>query len=525
MKIKEPNSLLCEQYDKHRIDIRIFAVTFIVGLLIHSYMITNKFFNYFEMGNILSDMNYTQNDTLGLGRWFLPIASNLFTSFSVPAVNGVITLCYMSISALLITKLLRMTGIVYRMLFGIIWIAFPGMASVFAFGVNSDALGLSVLLAVLSAYSTVFWKRGILAGSLFLCFSIGIYQPYMSVTIGLFYCVLLIDILQKKLEIKKYLWKAGRFLVVLAAGFLLYYVILQVCVNLAGTQISGYHGVNEMTSFTPKGIVKGLVYSYGYFLTYLFSLNYTYSMGMVIANVLGAVVLLVSLWRLAASYPGMQKMGILLMTTLLPLGMESAPFLMGDRVGNGVDRYMMFSTMLIWALFFKCAELDDGFKTVNHNKIRTRQWIGITAAVVTIMTGYVICNESYHRMEALTEATTGYLNRVAARIELLPEWQEGKSIYFVNPRNLLNDYYEVQIPKYERLKNMPGTEFAPSYSEKAIINYLEVYLHFPVEPATQKQKDALDKNDIVQSMPAFPAQDSVRVVDDVIVVKISETRR
>ena len=49
-----------------------------------------------------------------------------------------------------------------------------------------------------------------------------------------------------------------------------YYLILQLTIALTGVQLSDYHGVDSMTSFTIKGIVKGFVYTYGYFLSYFF---------------------------------------------------------------------------------------------------------------------------------------------------------------------------------------------------------------------------------------------------------------
>ena len=71
-----------------------FAMTILVGILVHFYSMSHKFFNYFEMGNIFSKMPFLQEDTVALGRWFMPIATNLFTSFSMPVWNTLISLFY-----------------------------------------------------------------------------------------------------------------------------------------------------------------------------------------------------------------------------------------------------------------------------------------------------------------------------------------------------------------------------------------------------------------------------------------------
>lgn len=522
MSIKHPNIVISEYYHKYRKDILAFAIVFLIGVLTHFYVMSNKFFNYFEMGNILSEMNYSQNDTLGLGRWFLPVASNILSSFSVPAMNGMIVLFCSSVSSILVARMFQIHLTFNKVLFGAVWMTFPGMASVFAFGVNSDALSISILLAVLAAGCLHFKKWGVLLGSVLLGFSIGIYQPYMSVTIAIFFGLLLIRLLKETLEVSSFVRTIFREILILAFGFLLYYIALELSVYSTGIQVSNYHGANEMTSFTLKGIAKGLVYSYGYFLSYLFTTQYTYTIGNVVCNIIGAVSFIVLVFRAGVKYEKLQRAGIIILIGLLPLGLEAAPFLMGDRVGNGVDRYMMFSIILIWGLLLWMIEQELKECLSNNFWSVLPKWLGVGAVIVTFLTGYTICNEAYYRMETMTESTTALLGRIAARIESLPEWQEGKSVYFVNPRELMNDNYEVSIPQFEHMKNLPGTEIWPNYNEKAIVKYLEVYLHFPVKIAEDSIKQALDENSTVKNMPSYPARDSIQVIDGVIVVKISD---
>ena len=69
---------------------------------------------------------------------------------------------------------------------------------------------------------------------------------------------------------------------------------------------------------------------------------------------------------------------------------------------------------------------------------------------------------------------------------------------------------------------MPGTYLRSSYSEEAVVNYLEVYLHFPVQEATQEQRERVEKNPAFSQMKSFPAESAVQVIDGVMVVKISE---
>lgn len=522
---------------KYKAEIQTFKVVFFMGLLVHLSIITNKYFNYFEMGNILMDMSYEQGDTLAQGRWFIPVVTNLFTVFSTPLLNGIVCMAYMSVSAVLILKMLGVREKLYAYLFGGIWIAFPGMASIMSYGVNADVFCFCIFTAVLSVYLSENCKFGIIWGSIVLCLSIGAYQPYLAVAIGVAYCILLLEALSAGFDFRRFCIKTAKLLGMLLLGFLLYYAALHAILAITGMELSNYHGVDNMTSFTPKGIAKGLVYTYGYFLTYLFTANYTYTIGRILWNVAGTAVFLTVTAAMVQSHgkAGVSKKDgykrnrilqtgvVVIMVGLLPLGMNSSPFLMGDRVGNGVDRYMMQSMMLIWGLLFRLLELSrmgTVFKSVKWRDCL--QWVGVLSGIAVLVSGVVICNEAYHRLDAMTTTTESMLTRIAGRMEAVPEWNKDMPVYFVNPQGLVNENYHVEIPKYDALKQLPGTEVKPWYNERAIKNYMQTYLHFPVRTATEEQKADLDTSAEVQNMPMYPAADSIQVIDGVLVIKVSD---
>ena len=540
----DPITYIGNQIKKIRPSVRwTFAMTILVGILVHFYSMSHKFFNYFEMGNIFSKMPFLQEDTVALGRWFMPIATNLFTSFSMPVWNTLISLFYMAVASALIVDLLQIRSRVYGVLFGLCFVTFPGFTCVLSYGVNCDEITLALLLAVLAAYLFFKVRFGIIWGMILLCLSLASYQPYMSLTIGVIYMMLFMKAYREKLEWKPFLILIGRSVLMLAAGFLLYYALLQAMVTGLGITLSDYHGVDSMTSFTPKGIAKGLVYSYGYFLAYFFSTEYIYTIGRIVINVIGAVAFFALLIRRTGEQKAEgRSVSVLWMWVLLcflPLGCNSAPFLMADRVGSGVDRYMIFSLMFLWALLL--AMLDD-LRAGRAGELRgtgedkeagdavscaesgwnPAQWAGCFVVVTAILTGVIIDNQAYHRMEAMTETTGSLLNRIAARMEEQPEWNKDIPVYFVNCRALVNLNYDVDIPEYDAIRNMPGTFLRSSYSEEAIVKYMEVYLHFPISEATEEERRRVEENPLFDRMESYPSESSVQVIDGVMVVKISD---
>ena len=535
MFVKDPINWITEKVRRIAPPVRwTFAMTFLVGILVHFYNMSNKFFNYFEMGNIFSEMPLLQGDVVALGRWFMPVATNLFTSFSTPVFNTLIVLFYMSLASALIVDLLNIRSRAYAVLFGLVFVTFPGLTCVFSFGVNCDEITLSLLLGILSAYAFYKWKYGVVWGALLLCLSVGAYQPSMAATIGVIYMMLFLKVFREKTDIRSFVFSAVKAVAMMAVGFILYYVILQIMMAITGVQLSDYHGVDNMTSFTPKGIAKGLVYTYGYFLSYFFTTAYTYTIGRIVCNGIGAVAFVMILVRRMQTVrskdtdgAGTDKCSNILLGLLfcfLPLGVNAAPFLMADRVGAGVDRYMIFSLMFLWALLL--AMLDEcRSEKVTFVSLKTGnlvQWAGMFAVLASIVTGFVIDNQTYHRMEAMTETTGSLLNRIAGRMEEHPQWNKDIPVYFVNCRALVNLNYDVEIPEYDAIRNMPGTFLASSYSEEAIVDYMEVYLHFPIKEATVKEREQVEKNPLFEQMESYPAESSVQVIDGVMVVKISD---
>jgi len=514
-----------------------FAITFLAGILVHFYMMSHKFFNYFEMGNIFSEMPFLQEDTVALGRWFMPVATNLFTSFSMPVFNTLISLFYMAASSALVVDLLRIRSRAYGVAFGLIFVTFPGLACVLSYGVNSDEITFALFLAILSGYAFFKWKFGIVWGAVLLCFSLGAYQPYMSATIGIVYMVLFLRAFRERVALKDFALLVLRAVAMLALGFVLYYGVLQAVIAVTGVSLSDYHGVDSMTSFTPKGLAKGLVYTYGYFLSYFFTTAYTYTIDRIVCNCIGAVVFVALLAaRIRRPRPlageaqdgkGTDKCSNLLLVVLvcfLPLGVNASPFLMADRVGAGVDRYMIFSLMFLWALLLvmldACRHGEMGDLSLRAGNLA--QWGGCVAVAASVLSGFLITNQAYHRMEAMTETTGALLNRIAARMEAQPEWSGDIPVYFVNCRALVNQKYAVDIPAYEGIENMPGTFLRSSYSEEAVVKYMEVYLHFPVKEATEKERERVEAQPAFAQMESYPAESSVQVIDGVMVVKISE---
>lgn len=512
---------------KNRYQISVFCITFLIGTVIHLYMLTNKFYNYFEMNNILTPMSMDKGDTLAMGRWLLPLVSRLSSVISMPLVNGVICLSCLSLVTCMSVDILRIRRLLTAALTGAVFVSFPGVASYLSYGVNSDVFCVALLLSVASAWILYRTKRsvwGMVGSAVVLCCCIGVYQPFMSVTIAFIYAMLFLEVWKEGRGFRAILGQVIRYLTTLAAGFVLYYIVLKVVTAVLGISVGDYHGVNEIASFTLKGILKGIVYTYIYFLRYLFTAEYANYIPVLVFDVLAAFLFFyycIRGYRLHAA-GGREKGSLLcqvLLVLLLPIGVNATPCLMADRVGNGVDRYMMFSMMLLFVLLLRMMEETEVYE---HGKRELFQWGTLLSVTVLIWGNAYMCNQGYFRAEAMTNSENAMLIRLSYHLETMPEWTPDTPVYFANCEALFNENTDTQIGAFDALTRVDGTEIKPWYNYDAVVKYMEVYLNFPVTKVPEDVQEEILSSDVFDEMGIYPAQDSIRMIDGVLVVKFNE---
>lgn len=542
---------------KHKDRVWIFLSTFLFGFFVHFYMFSNKLINYFEMNNILTPMSIDKGDTLAMGRWFLPVVSRLSSVYSMPAVNGVICLACLSLIVCMIVNIFGLKSRVLIMLCEGVIVSFPGVASYLSYGVNTDVFCVALLLSVISGwvlYRSACSIKGMVLSALTLCFSIAVYQPFMSVTIALIFCMLYLQVWQEGKGFVSILKQVLRYVIALAAGFILYYIVLQTLTAVTGISMGDYHGVNDMTSFTLKGIAKGGVYTYFYFLYYLFSMEYANFPLVIVFDVLAA---LLFLFYTAVGYRtyqrGTRERGSLvcqiLLVVFLPIGVNASPFLMADRVGNGVDRYMMFSMMLLFVLLLKLMDsvsengesveksleqensgqkasmsARNGKETYSARLSCVSQFVTIICLIAVIWGNYYMCNQGYYRAEAMTKSTDSLVNRLVYRIESTEGWSPEMPVYLANCRALFNENCDTNILAFNGLTRVDGTEIRPWYNGDAVVKYMQVYLNFPVKKIPVERQEEILETEEFARMGIYPEEDSMRMIDGVLVVKFAETQ-
>ena len=148
---------------------------------------------------------------------------------------------------------------------------------------------------------------------------------------------------------------------------------------------------------------------------------------------------------------------------------------------------------------------------------------GLTAtALIFIVWGTVVFANSFNLRNSLEEqATLSVMSRLLGKIESVEGYKPGETgVVLVGD---LNDSGVKQLrhgyPKLMIIRDYPS--FSVSYPE-SYANYFRDVLGYPVRILDKGASESYSEMDEVLSMPSFPSPGCVRMIGDVIVVRLSQ---
>ena len=167
--IKTPDRYLKEWYQKKETAVKTaFFAAVIFGLMTHLYQFTNKLYNYDELANTPGG----NGASVEQGRWFLKWMGDLLLRhfggvYSLPLLNGVLSLLLLAISAAMIVEMFEVKSPILSAVIGGVFVAFPSIVCLFFYMFTAVFYAVSILFAVWTAYLVIRYPKNIAASSAF----------------------------------------------------------------------------------------------------------------------------------------------------------------------------------------------------------------------------------------------------------------------------------------------------------------------------------------------------------------------
>lgn len=495
----------------------------VCGIVVHAFGLVNILHNY---DNILQQpKGYGAGITSG--RWLLTLLGDfcqniLDLGYNLPLINGLAYLALIAISAAVVVMFLRITG-GRAILTGCLMATFPTVFDTMMFRYTAPYYGLALLLSVLAAWTAHKKRWGLPVSALCLALSMGIYQAYPPVTIGLFLLGLMRDALEENTDIIRLIRKGLRCCVALILGVLLYFIMLKATLALYSTvkpvSLDSYQGIDTMgqipLSRLPRLIKNAWYIGATFTLTDYCGLVTTPVFKAIWTLLVGGILFLSVCILIKKKTKPVLAAFFCLMGLLFPLAINFIMVMCPDALIYAIMVYAFVLVAIAPLMLLECLPRNEG---------KTKVWL---PRVISLLTACIVFYNSYYGNLNYTaqyyadRQVENYFSGMFAQIRMTEGYTPDKKLAFLGE--------EIRDPK---MWNIWDAE--PKYggfaSAKILLNasysvnyWIITYLGYEADSASSAEKDELWKDARVKEMPCWPSEGSIRAVNDFLVVKFQET--
>ena len=492
-----------------------FLCCFIAGFLIHAFAFTNIIPN----SDGLSRVHDAQQMTVS-GRWFLHYATAFNGFVQMPAVIGFFSVLFMSLSAAIAVSVLDVKNPVIAGVCGVLMIVFPSVAYTYLYMFTASAYFFGILLAVWSVWLVKNKKFGFLYAAIPLACALGTYQAYLAVAASLSLICVILYALESKPDVKKVLLTALKYVAFLVISVIVYFITLKLFLWAKDLELLSYKGADSaLSSLSIGGIVSLIVGAYKQFVGYFFIGGYfcTYAdIWLKLFNCAVFVIALIAFIKLTVKRrlhkAPVKYIITLALSAFLPIALNLSA-LMGDN--TPIMRYALVFTYVFALLLIDRVTEDipcEGF---------TLRLAGCIAALLIIVSSFQTCNLAYTVSAQAHRASQTFATNLVGRVETLDGYEKGMEVAVIGA--FPDEVYYCDIEAFGKVEDYSCLSSSLMPLNKHIYYYLNDWLNVRWEEPAEETMIAVAQSEEFKSMPLYPDDGSVRIIDGRAVVKLAET--
>lgn len=491
----------------------------------------------FALNNILQNYDNIYVNPIGYGtgiqsgRWLLSVLGNISEilgfGYNLPFWNGFLTILLLTVAAVLITDLFHLRDC-YAFLFGTVFLSFPTVTSTLFFMYTAPWYALAVLWAIMAVWCAEKGRSGIAVAIGLEAASLGIYQAYIPMTAVLFVCLLILKEFNGcYVGWKDFVKRTFYYLVILAGGFVLYFLCLKILLSISHTQLTSYVNIDEMGQIEFHDIPNIIKRCYVAF--YRLPLHDYY--GVAPTNIIKFCILLIGIavpgilicvWRRGGGHATGFIRSLFLYFAVYPVALNSIEVICFN---SRIYVLMIYSVVFLYLLPLVLLNTMEGqrpiWKTEAEIGSRGMRWFRfmVVSALIAVALNYIyLSNVNYTAAYYLNQETANYLNRFIMRV------QEAEGYDVSYPWAFIGDRFE--DPSFTSPWNVE-TQYG-GFTDGNLINaysrdeYIKKYLGLSYETVDDYTLEKLKKDSTIQKMPCYPNAGSIWVRGDVVIIKLCE---
>lgn len=516
-----------------------FVSALLLGFVTHISAITNLLMNWDSM-----TLMFGAGFALTQGKWFYAFLDQLHGIINVGSITIPLAILFCAISAALLVKVLDIKKPIHAGFLGAALAVFPSTMVICAYN-SEDIFLFAVLLSVFAVYVLDRCKFGFVGGVVLLALSLGIYQAYIGFTAAILLMMCMKKAFTPQVSLREVFLQAGKYILFLALSIILYYIVLQVTIAVSGTALSEYRGISDTLSgksISPSIILTSIGLAYSQFTSGVWMDFFgTGGTRFVFFYRLAAIFVLLCLCLLVAKRKLYRKPGhlltLILFIILFPLAVNIIEVL---SFGSGEYLIMTYPFVMCVALLILFVDMlteseadhaEDTNSTGKHGRkglsktAIAAQWVAVGICACLVFNWYIFDNQGYTRMKVSYDEAYSISMGMIDDITSCEGYNESSTVAVMDldlsvttkPGFVKSDIFSA----YDPVLGIPDRSFA-FRTDGYWVQFVSTYMGYTFNLADDSTKEKIAESEEYKNMPTFPSDGSTRVIDGIIVIKLSE---
>lgn len=486
-----------------------FIATWGGGLLAHAY----RFFNFLPTGDTMHSF-YGTGATYRSGRWFLDWASRVSTNYELTWLNAILSLVYISVAVVMIIELLEIRTKSSIILTAMLVVTFPTVTATFAYMFTADGYMMAFMLAVLGVYLTEKYKYGFSIGMICICLSMSTYQAYLSVSLVLIAIICIKRVLLDGMTFIEAVQKEYRHVIAVVAGAVLNKVLTNVIIKHIGMALTTYQGINDVRLLTIEDNIKAVGASWKSFKYFFMIAEWADTSIYSRLNQCVFVLLLVFTIYYIVKKKVYKRPVALLCVLAAYLCMPLLAYVI--RFVSVQVVYHALMVMCLCLIYVFVLLLIEHFSEENKLE-RICKWVTILVLCGVCYVNIVNANYSYYQMNLSYEKSYAIAMDVLSRVEEIEEFDGTQKIAICGSYDASTSLVVPESPEIVGVSNdiiLVGQDH--------FINMWQWLMGRVYTGVGEEELWTIQESEAYVQMNTYPYAGCVDMIDDVVVVKLSE---
>lgn len=501
-----------------------FITVILVGIITHLTMITEMIMSQDGLWNSIA---YSRAGTweLTLGRWGIELIERLNSFIAIPTISTISCIITMAVTAVILVELFDLKSKISIIFTSAMLVLTPTFTATVLYIYTSFAYCFNMMLStlvILFLYKFKNKKLGFILASICFMFSLSIYQSYIGITIGLCLMISIIYILRNEKNLKEIFKSILITALSVIIGGVMYYVVTIILLKFSRLEFAQYKGLENISILEILLNLKfSIIQTYKDFAMFFFgdeivyNSNYKREIYYFIFFIAFTISSIIAMFSIKGD-----KKDKIIKIALVILGLIILPISLNiiDILVNESAMYALTAVQMILMIPFAFAIFEI------ENKGILIKWLAIISCICIMWTYYMADNTSYATLKLTYNQAYSTTMRIMDRIENTTNYTKDTPILF---GGIVGN------------NNYPRTSNIYSYTIGSIVNnvvfhgtyggqlgtwqsFIRIFYGMDITFCNENVYRAIVTGEEYKKMEIFPSPNSVKVMDGIVVVKLSE---